>query len=216
MDIILWIHTLPPQLVCGIVLLVVGIESLGIPLPGELILMSAALLSVQDGIHPLYIWLAGATGAIIGDSIGYAAGRKYGYRLLRQLSKWFPHHINSRSINDAEELFHRHGVKVVFFGRFVALLRIFAGPLSGILKLPYRQFLAANALGGILWSGLVVWSVYFLGMAAEKWLQRFSWIALIIAVSVSLVFTIIIRRRVIASRHRQQTIRRNNKDIKKQ
>ena len=84
----------------------------------------------------------------------------------------------------AEKLFNRWGVRAVFFGRFIALLRIFAGPLAGALKMPYPRFLAANVSGGICWAGGTTALVYFAGMAAERWMERFSWIALVIAVVV--------------------------------
>jgi membrane protein DedA with SNARE-associated domain len=95
----------------------------------------------------------------------------------------------------AERLFARWGVLAVFFGRFIALLRIFAGPLAGALKMPYPRFLAANVAGGICWAGGTTALVYFAGMAAEKWLQRFSWIGLVVAVVCGLTAAILLRER---------------------
>jgi membrane protein DedA with SNARE-associated domain len=83
----------------------------------------------------------------------------------------------------------------VFFGRFIALLRIFAGPLAGALKMHYPRFLAANVSGAICWAGGTTALVYFAGMAAERWLQRFSWIALVIAVVVGITAAILLRER---------------------
>lgn len=195
-DIIGWLQGLSPIIIYGTVLIVVGIESLGVPLPGEIVLMSAALLASQGYVDPAMVWAAGAIGAIIGDSIGYVLGHHYGYKLLDRLARWFPHHVNDRTIKLAKKVFHLHGIKVVFFGRFIAILRIFAGPLSGILKLPYRRFLLANALGGIVWSGLAVWLVYFLGIIAEHWLKRLSWIALGVALLIGVIVSIVFRRRI--------------------
>lgn len=178
-DIVSWIQSLPIELVYIVVFMVVGIESLGIPLPGELTLTTASILASHGILTPWLIWLAGAAGAITGDSIGYFFGHHFGRRLLIRLGQRFPRHINPRSIKLAEKAFHRYGVKTVFFGRFIAILRIFAGPLAGILKMPYKQFLIANAAGGIVWSGTVVWTVYFAGVIAEHWLQRLSWVALV-------------------------------------
>ena len=95
----------------------------------------------------------------------------------------------------AEKLFNRWGVRAVFFGRFIALLRIFAGPLAGALKMHYPRFLAANVSGAICWAGGTTALVYFAGMAAERWLQRFSWIALVIAVVVGIIAAILLRER---------------------
>lgn len=195
-DVLAWLYALPPMVIYVAVLLVVGTESLGVPLPGELTLTSAALLSSQGIANPWIIWAAGATGAIVGDSIGYYIGREQGYRLLRFLERLFPRHINSRSIKLAESVFHEHGVKTVFFGRFVAILRILAGPLAGILKMPYGQFLRANATGGIVWSGSVVWVVYFLGIIAEQWMHVFSWAVLIVGLVLGAVTSMVFRARV--------------------
>jgi membrane protein DedA with SNARE-associated domain len=81
----------------------------------------------------------------------------------------------------AERLFSRWGVGAVFFGRFVALLRIFAGPLAGALTMPYHKFLAANVTGGIVWAAGTAYAVDYLGIVAETWLKRFSWVGLMVA-----------------------------------
>ena len=83
----------------------------------------------------------------------------------------------------------------MFFGRFIALLRIFAGPLAGALKMPYRKFLVANATGAVVWAGGTTAVVYYLGLAAEKWLSRFSWVALVVAVVIGVVFTLVMKER---------------------
>ena len=95
----------------------------------------------------------------------------------------------------AKRLFARWGVWAVFFGRFIALLRILAGPLAGALKMPYRHFLAANASGGLLWAGGTTAVVYYAGLAAERWLSRFSWIALVVAVLIGIGMTLLLRER---------------------
>jgi len=92
-------------------------------------------------------------------------------------------------------LFRRHGGKVVFFGRFIALLRIFAGPLAGALRMSYPKFLAANATGGLIWAGGTTAVVYYLGLAAERWLSRFSWVALVVAIVIGIGMTLLLRER---------------------
>jgi len=195
-DVIGWLYALPPEFIYFTVLLVVGVESLGVPLPGELTLTSAALLASQNVANPWIIWAAGATGAIVGDSIGYYIGHTWGYGLLGILGRLFPGHINPRSIKLVESVFRQHGAKTVFLGRFVAILRIFAGPLAGILKMPYGRFLRANAFGGMVWSGIVVWVVYFLGIIAEQWLHLLSWITLIAGLLLGTLTSIVFRARV--------------------
>lgn len=195
-DIIGWLHSLPPEVICLTVLIVVGVESIGVPLPGEVTLMGAALLASHGVVAPEFVWLAGATGAIAGDSTGYLIGHHFRYRLLAKLEKWFPHHVNEHTVTLAKKAFQRHGAKVVFFGRFIAILRIFAGPLAGILKVKYGRFLLANATGGVIWSGLAVWTVYFLGIVAEQWFKRLSWVALAAALIAGLLISTLFRRKI--------------------
>ncbi|WP_255292819.1 DedA family protein, partial [Micromonospora sp. WMMA1996] len=131
---------------------VIGVESMGIPLPGEIVLVSSALLAATGVVQPEWVAIAAATGAIVGDSIGYAVGRRGGRPLLERLGRRFPKHLGPAHLARAEQSFARHGVWAVFFGRFVALLRILAGPLAGALHVPYRRFLVANAAAAV-WSG---------------------------------------------------------------
>ncbi|MFD1050693.1 DedA family protein, partial [Kibdelosporangium lantanae] len=149
-----WLQHIPAIAVYLLVGGVVLIESLGIPLPGEIVLVSAALLASQTHhMDPLWIGVFASAGAIVGDSIGYLIGRKGGERLFAWAGRKFPKHFGPKTIAKAKDLFQRKGVYAVFFGRFIALLRILAGPLSGSLHMPYGRFLAANALGGIVWAG---------------------------------------------------------------
>ncbi len=191
------LQAIPPLLVYLTVGFVIGIESLGIPLPGEIVLVSAALLSSRHelDVSPLWICVAGSAGAIVGDSIGYAIGRRYGTSLFAWLGKRFPRHFGAKNIAFAESVFTRWGVLAVFFGRFIALLRIFAGPLAGALKMPYPRFLAANALGGIIWASGTTMAVYYLGVIAETWLSRFSWIGLIVAAVAGLTIGFVVKRK---------------------
>lgn len=195
-DVIGWLHTLPPEAVYAAVFFVVGIESLGVALPGELTLMTAALIAGHGLVNPWLVWGAGASGAIIGDSIGYFIGHTQGRRFLGLLGKLFPKHVNPPTIKLAEAIFRRHGSKTVFFGRFVALLRILAGPLAGILHMPYQKFLLANASGGLVWSGITVWTVYFLGVVSEGWLHRLSWVGLVVVLLVGFVSSLVFRSRL--------------------
>jgi membrane protein DedA with SNARE-associated domain len=189
--------TIPPLLVYLIVGLVVGIESLGIPLPGEIVLVSAALLSSRHelAVSPFWVAVAATCGAVVGDSIGYAIGRRYGLELFARLGRRFPRHFGPSHVAGAEKLFARWGVVAVFLGRFIALLRIFAGPLAGALRMHYPRFLIANVLGGFCWATGTTYAVYLLGIVAEQWLQRFSWIGLLVAVVAGLVIGYIVRKR---------------------
>lgn len=192
-----WLETIPAISVYLLVGLVIGLESLGIPLPGEIILVSAALLASQHGhIDPVVLGACAIAGAIIGDSIGYAIGRRGGKPLLERLGRRFPKHFGPAHVALAERSFDKWGMWAVFFGRFVALLRIFAGPLAGVLRMPYWRFLIANVLGGILWAGGTTAVIYTVGIVAEPWLKRFSWLALVVALLIGLTVTLVLRFRM--------------------
>jgi membrane protein DedA with SNARE-associated domain len=191
------LQSIPPIAVYLVVGGVVGIESLGIPLPGEIVLVSAALMSSHHdlAVNPIGVGVAAVIGAVIGDSIGYSIGRRFGMPLFDRLGQRFPKHFGPGHVLLAERLFNRWGIRAVFFGRFIALLRIFAGPLAGALKMHYPRFLGANVSGAICWAGGTTALVFFAGMAAERWMERFSWVALVVAIVIGLVVAILLRER---------------------
>ncbi|MEU3029685.1 DedA family protein [Streptomyces incarnatus] len=191
-----WLDSVPAVAVYAVVALVIGVESLGIPLPGEIVLVSAALMSSQHShIDPLILGACATAGAVIGDSIGYAIGRKGGRPLLAWLGRKFPRHFGEAHVATAERSFQKWGMWAVFFGRFIALLRIFAGPLAGVLHMPYWKFLIANILGGICWAGGTTAAVYYVGVVAEGWLKKFSYVGLGAAVVIGLATMLIVKRK---------------------
>jgi len=189
---------LSPVVVYAFVALVVGLESMGIPLPGEVILVSAALLASRPDleISPLWVAAAASAGAIVGDSIGYLAGRRWGDRMFDILGRRFPKHAGPDHLSYTKHMFARHGVWAVFFGRFVALLRIFAGPVAGALRMPYPRFLAANAVGGVIWACGTTTAIYTLGASVDRWLKEASWIGLAVAIGVGIAVSTVFRRRL--------------------
>jgi membrane protein DedA with SNARE-associated domain len=192
-----FLTTIPPLVVYLVVGLVVGVESLGVPLPGEIVLVAAALMSSRHelDVSPGYIAAAATMGAVVGDSIGYAVGRRHGMGLFTWAGRKAPRHFGPSHVAAAERLFARWGLLAVFFGRFVALLRIFAGPLAGALRMHYPRFLVANALGGACWAVGTTFAVYLLGIVAERWLQEFSWIGLVVVVLAGIVVGTVAKRR---------------------
>jgi membrane protein DedA with SNARE-associated domain/membrane-associated phospholipid phosphatase len=126
------------------------LESMGVPLPGETLLLLGA---VYAGTGKLSVWgiiVAAAVGAIVGDSIGYQIGKHGGRALLERYGKAL--HINAQHLERAEAFFSRYGDKTVFFGRFIAVLRTFSAFLAGVNRMPYQRFLLYNAAGGIVWA----------------------------------------------------------------
>jgi membrane protein DedA with SNARE-associated domain len=131
--------------------LIVGLESMGLPMPGETILVLAAIYAAADPALNIWFVIAAATlGSIIGDNTGYWIGKHYAYRLLVRYGKHIG--MSVARIKVGQYLFRQHGGKVVFFGRFVALLRILAAFLAGMNNMPWRAFLIANAAGAVLWA----------------------------------------------------------------
>jgi membrane protein DedA with SNARE-associated domain len=106
---------------------------------------------------------AAATGAIVGDNVGYWLGRELGYRLLLRYGGYVG--LPDRRIKLGQYLFLRHGGKVVFFGRFIPITPILAAFLAGANRMPWRRFLLANAMGGVLWATVLGLSAYMFGEA---------------------------------------------------
>lgn len=146
----------------------VGLESLGVPLPGETTLIAAATLA--GATHTLsiaFVVAAAAGGAIIGDSIGFWIGRGIGFRLFVRYGRRIG--LGEGRIKLGQYLFHRHGAKVVFFGRFIAILRTLAALLAGINRMPWTRFLPFNAAGGILWACLYGFGAFYFGKAVARY-----------------------------------------------
>jgi len=135
------------------VLLFVAIESTGIPFPGETMLLVAAIAAgTTHQLSIAFVIMAAASGAILGDNLGFWVGREGGYRLLRRYGRYI--RLEERRLKLGQYLFLRHGGKVVFFGRFVAVLRAWAAFLAGTNRMRWPRFLLFNALGGIIWATL--------------------------------------------------------------
>ena len=145
----------------------VALESLGIPLPGETALIIAgAYAGTTHHLSPWVIFAVASAAAIIGDNIGYWIGDKGGYRLARRYGPKV--RLDERKLKIARYLFDRHGTKVVFFGRFVSVLRTYAAFLAGTSKMRWRKFLPANASGGIVWAAIYTTAAYFAGSTLQR------------------------------------------------
>ena len=175
------------------VFILVGAESLGIPLPGETALITAGIYAGHTHrLNPWLIFLVAAAAAIIGDNIGYWIGDKGGYRLARR----YGHRVrlDERKLKIARYLFDRHGVKVVFFGRFVSVLRTYAAFLAGTSKMRWRKFLPANAAGGIVWAGIYTLAAYLAGNALQNASGIIDWVLIGAAVVAIVTVVMVIRR----------------------
>ena len=145
-----------------VIALIVGLESMGIPLPGETILVLAAIYAAADPTFSIWLVIgAAAAGSIMGDNLGYWIGKRYAYALLVHYGRHIG--MSAPRIKLGQYLFREHGGMVVFLGRFVALLRILAAFLAGVNRMRWGTFLVANAAGAILWAATFGFGGYFFG-----------------------------------------------------
>jgi membrane protein DedA with SNARE-associated domain len=148
----------------------IGLESMGIPSPGETALVLAAVLASQGHLHIWLVIVIAAASAILGDNIGYLLGRHLGRDALESHGPF--HERRKRVIEIGDRYFKKHGAKTVFIGRWIALIRFATAWLAGINQMPFRTFFPWNAFGGITWAityGLVG---YYGGNAVAHVLER--------------------------------------------
>ena len=178
----------------GLVLLflAVAIESAGIPVPGETALIAAAVLARQGHYSLFWVMETAAAGAIVGDNAGYWLGRLGGRRLLNRWSITRRH--AEKVLPPAERFFEKHGAKTVFFGRFVALLRVTSAWLAGISHMPWWRFLLWNAAGGIVWAAGVAILAYEAGKAVADAVERYGLYAVGALLVVAIVGFFVMRR----------------------
>jgi membrane protein DedA with SNARE-associated domain len=172
---------------------IIGLESMGIPSPGETALVLAAILASQGKLQIWLVLVIGITSAIMGDNIGYVLGRKFGRAVVEA-----PGPLHGRRmllIRAGDRFFDRHGGKAVFLARWVALVRVAAAWLAGINHMPYKEFFLWNAFGGITWGitfGLVG---YYGGHAAAHVLGQIGIVGAIVFGVMLVVGLILLRRR---------------------
>jgi membrane protein DedA with SNARE-associated domain len=169
-----------------------ALESFGLPLPGETALIACGVLAAQGSFSIVWVILVGIAAAILGDNAGYWTARKGGRKLLsrHRLTEAYA----TRYLPGAERFFARHGGKAVFFGRFVAVLRVTAAWTAGIARMDWWRFLGWNAAGGIVWATGVALIAYFVGQAAAKAFGKYGLYAAGGAVLLGVVGFFIARR----------------------
>ncbi len=175
------------------VFLIVMLESAGVPLPGETALLLAGAYAGATGELNISLIIAmAAAGAIIGDNIGFWMGRTWGTKLLLRYGKFI--HLPEGRLKLGQYLFASHGAKIVFFGRFVAFLRVLAALLAGVNKYHWGQFLFYNATGGIVWAVIMGSAAYIFGDAVHRVSGPLGIAALVVVVGGALAFMIFVRR----------------------
>jgi membrane protein DedA with SNARE-associated domain len=182
-----WVHHFLMTYGYAAIFLIVMMESAGVPLPGETTLVSAAVYAgTHHTLNISFIIAVAAAGAIFGDNIGYWVGRKFGNSFVSRYGHLVGLDDSKRKL--AQYLFKRHGGKIVFFGRFVALLRAFAALLAGVNGLPPLRFFIFNAAGGIVWAVFFGLGGYLLGEGINHVAGPIGWAALAIAIVFAVAF----------------------------
>jgi membrane protein DedA with SNARE-associated domain len=172
---------------------IVGLESVGVPLPGETILIAAATFA--GATHHMDITSvigAAAAGAIVGDTIGFFLGRKIGFPLLHKFGPRVG--LSEPRLKLGHYLFRRHGGKVVFFGRFVAVLRTLAAFLAGANGMRWPRFLAFNAAGGLVWATIFGLGAYSFGELIDRFAEPIGILLLALAVTGAAISFVVVRR----------------------
>ncbi len=181
----------------GAVALAVGLESIGVPFPGEASLLAAAAYAATT--HRLDIALviaAAAAGAAVGGTIGFWVGREFGFRLLLRYGRYI--WLTDRRIKLGQYLFRRYGGTVVFFGRFVAVLRALASFLAGANRMAWPRFLFFNAAGAIVWAAIYGIAAFEFGKQLHRLLGPVG------AVVGAVVLVLLLAGFIFLRRHEQQ------------
>lgn len=180
----------------AIVFIAIMIESMGVPFPGETMLLIASAYTASTGTLSIFGVIGSAAGgAVIGDSLGYWIGREGGRRLIRRYGKFVG--LTEDRYQRAQDYLKRHGGKAVFFGRFVSIARTWIAVLVGAHRLNYLQFLLYNVLGGLVWATVYGSLGYAFGSnlpLLETWVKR-AGITITIAAVVLVIYLIYLRKK---------------------
>jgi membrane protein DedA with SNARE-associated domain len=162
------------------------LENLGIPLPGETITIVGGFLAGSGELNYWLVLASASGGAFIGGICGYFIGKYGGWALMQKLGSIF--RVSDKQLEEIKGKFADNAVKAVFFGRFIALLRIFASPMAGVAEMPLPQFLGVNLASSICWATVMTGISYTVGkfVSLEQliaWVSQFAIVALLIAVA---------------------------------
>ena len=180
-----------------IVFAAIMIESMGVPFPGEtMLLIASAYAAANPEMSIYYVVASAAGGAIIGDNLGYWIGREGGHKLILKYGRIVG--ITDERFQRAQDYLQKHGGKAVFLGRFVSVARTWIAVLVGAHRLNWLQFLLYNVAGGIVWASIYGAIGYFFGQnlpLLEKVMKEVGWAIAIVAVLAVAIFVILRRRR---------------------
>jgi membrane protein DedA with SNARE-associated domain len=166
------------------------LENLGLPIPGETVTIVGGFLAGSQQLKVQWVLIDAAFGAAAGGTIGYWIGRWGGWALLTKLGQLL--RFKESQLEDLRRKFGENAGKAVFFGRFIALFRVFASPLAGISGMPFWKFMGYNIAGALTWATVMVGLSYFAGQVVplEKLIDfasQFAFVALsLVALAIGL------------------------------
>ena len=166
----------------------VMLENAGVPIPGETILLVAGYFASTGVFRVPLVMLVAATGAVIGDNIGFAIGHHYGRGFLLRVGRFF--FLTPKRIEHMENYFKSHGNKTILVARFITGLRVFAALLAGASRMPWRVFVVYNVAGAVIWSFVITLLGYLFGQSLPllvKWVGRTGTILLIVAIVLGII-----------------------------
>jgi membrane protein DedA with SNARE-associated domain len=168
------------------VFLGIALESIGIPLPGETITIVGGFLAGSGELNYWLVLASAIAGTVLGGTCGYAIGKLGGWALLLRVGSFF--RVSEEQLTEVKQQFSENAGRAVFFGRFVAFLRIFASPMAGIAEMPLPQFMLYNFAGGTVWASVMVTLSFFFGRIVPleqllAWIAKLGIVALLIVVA---------------------------------
>jgi membrane protein DedA with SNARE-associated domain len=177
----------------AVVFIVVLLEGAGSPLPGETALVLAAVYAGATGrLDIATVLLVAIAGGILGGTAGYWIGRSVSTEFLRKHGKWIG--LTENRLALGRHLFQSHGGKIVFFGRFIAVLRIVAALLAGLNRYDFKRFFLFNTAGVVAWAAIMGLGGYFFGDAMTRVSGPLGAIGLAFAAAVVVGFFVVLRR----------------------
>jgi len=177
-----------------VVFVLVFLESIGLPLPGEAILVSAAIFAgTTHNLSIALVLVSAVVGAILGSIIGFWIGDRYGYPLLLRYGSYIG--LTETRIKIAQYLFRRQGVVVVLIARFVAVLRSVVGFIAGANRMPFVRFMIANSAGAVAWALFYGLGAYFLGKGIEEFARPVAVTLAVVGGAVVVLMVLYLRRK---------------------
>ncbi len=151
----------------------VMVENAGIPVPGEIIMLTAGFLAYMGKLDPYLVIISGIIGAVIGDNIGYWAGRIGGRKLIIRISRKL--HFIEKVVSRTEQYFKRYGGITVLLARFITGVRVFAGPIAGVSLMNFKKFFIYNIVGAVVWASTIVLGIMYLGGVYTQYIKDYEY-----------------------------------------